>query len=197
MHSPAAAERPPSKRVTACSLIRSQPLTSRATGRALADHSGPERGGGHVRSRSFAGAPRLVPRQSGAPGPDGRSGPGSSRALEAAGIEPASRDAPAWASTCVGRQLGSHSTCLRRPGCRGASSTKSRRERAEQPSATSLLDIAAAPRRRRGGDVTALSGSQGVVLVGTSGFCRVLTRPPGTSARHPRRDSIRSMPIAP
>ena len=58
--------------------------------------------------------------------------------VEAAGIEPASRDAPAKASTCIGRCLISFRH-LRRPGCDRTSSTFSRRARAEQPSETSLL----------------------------------------------------------
>ena len=54
------------------------------------------------------------------------------RVVEAAGIEPASRDAPSWASTRVVRRLMS-SAPLRRTGSALTSSTVSRRGWAEQP----------------------------------------------------------------
>ena len=80
-----------------------------------------------------AGGPGQCPMPSGMPHPRAlRAGGWNRQMVEAAGIEPASRDAPSWASTRVVRRLMS-SAPLRRTGSALTSSTVSRRGWAEQP----------------------------------------------------------------
>ncbi len=118
--------------------------------------------------------------------------------VEAGGVEPPSRDARPDPSTCVVRDLESHWFRLPRTGSGtsqreldfAATCSRNRWRLARCVSEARVTSELAAPWLR-------YLGSQGEVLIGTSKCFQGFTRPPGTSTRKARRDSIRSIPVAP
>ena len=132
--------------------------------------------------------------------PDGRSLACAGRRwqiMEAAGIEPASRDAPSWASTRVVRRLMSPAP-LRRTGSSLASSTVSRRGWAEQPPHDQPAVLRLVPPQARGPRrhylVLRQRGSSACWhLVCSSRIYEV----PGPRRATAGRVGIRSKPIAP
>ena len=122
---------------------------------------------------------------------------GVRRMVEAAGIEPASRDAPSWASTRVVRRLMSP-TSLRRTGSPLASSTVSRRGWAEQPPrdqpAVLRLSPPQARRPQRRCLVLRQRGSSACWHLVCSGR---IYEVPGPRRATAGRVGIRSKPIAP
>ena len=118
--------------------------------------------------------------------------------VEAGGIEPPSRDTPAQASTCVDRSLISASVAPTIRIRRYPTRLFSRSGGVEYPVDASLLCCVAGPRRRGTIDVATLFRQPGLRpcwhVKFFSGVVNEAIRP---SARHPRRDSIRSIPIAP
>ena len=117
--------------------------------------------------------------------------------VEAAGIEPASRDAPSWASTRVVRRLVSPLR-LRRTGCAAASSTVSRRRWAEQPRGDQPAVCRLAPPQAMGAGrrylVLRQRGSSACWHLSVSGR---IYEVPGPRRAAPGRVGIRSKPIAP